>query len=127
MLGDWVRAKNYKQDYTYSTVAILNSKSGEIGCDNHWIQSESVEQIPITDEVLLSQDFKKETVSTICNEYRHNHNGVEVLVRMTNGYSYLEISVLGRARLALNVDYINEIQHALHVCRLGDFFNFNRT
>lgn len=104
MIGNWAKHP------VYGNVQIRAIQNGE----QIW------SPIPLTAEILEKNDWEKEDISTICVEYTFTLGCCYMMVRITNGNAYCELSVFHGPKISMNIQYVHELQHALRLCGLNN-------
>lgn len=94
----------------------------EVG--SHWCNIEKVEPIKVTPEILEKNGFTKSTPSpgihTRCYELDNKKDRYNLTITDYNKYKRLLLNVDSEDSECFNIkcDYVHELQHALHLCRI---------
>lgn len=88
--------------------------------DDYEEYADELNPIPLTPEILEKNGWEKEDISTICVEYTNILGCCDMMVRITNGNAYLELSIFHGSKISMNIQYIHELQHALRLCGLNE-------
>lgn len=115
-IGDWCQSKNYEGNYLYNRVVALDSRSNQIVLENRWVDTDIIEPVPLTHEILEKNGWKDADENLVHNKYVfiHGESGVLTLNHWVDFYTF---SFAGGDR---EVKYVLQLQHILRDCHLEE-------
>lgn len=123
MMGDWVRSKNYDEEYINTRIEALDCRgiTKHIVSSNRWIDDDIFEPIPLSKEILLKNGFE----NIEGNLYRSGIIQIRLAmprINLPHSFVYIFSAEEGRASIQMVCcDYVHTLQHALRLYGLEEF------
>lgn len=123
MIDDYIRCS---QDCHGHRVDYISELEGEVGVDGEILSLDMIEPIPLTQEILERNDFKKFPFPHIEGQHQWTWwknivTSVTLWCRELNDDTkdgmVLKIEA-PISQLCIKVNYVHELQHALHLCEI---------
>lgn len=138
MIGDWVQISepckyhgaigriktliDHKDNETAYFKVFLQSNTIHIGIED--ICSDDIKPIPLTSEILEKNGFTKSIpppgIHARCYELDNKKDMYNLIIADYNKYKRLLLDVDSEDSECFNIkcDYIHQLQHALHICKI---------
>lgn len=119
MIGDYLRTK-----FAQKVVKVKEIKQNCIYTENNGYEYNEIEPIPLTPEILEKNKFSKSTpppgIHARCYELDNKKDRYNLTIANYNKYKRLLLNVDSEDSECFNIkcDYVHELQHALHLCRI---------
>lgn len=122
MIGDWVSYDGHNTEipHGYVRVSCIARDMRELCVNDKETTYDFIHPIPLTAEILEKNGWEKEVLTTICVDYTFIIGCCDMMVRITNGNAFLELSIFRGAKISMNIHSVHELQHALRLCGLND-------
>lgn len=119
MIGDWVKLTNPKYPDAEQIIGITSSNSIQLSWGE--VHTDSIEAIPLTEELLAFNKFNKEFG---VYHYPNLKNKNKIMIQFYND-EYASFSFYNAKKDMYIIDnaefvYVHELQHLLRICNLDD-------